>query len=846
MNNNIRGITSRYALLEINKNNSKLAILNNSKLAILKNENGLRVFLKNAIYHLDEYPEDAEHIAKYLMGKRKILPNAFSHNINTDISKNCKNVLYDLIRTNRYGFFGITEAHNKTKDKLNELYRKLFQGWEQSPSNHEECLNLLNHNSSFDTEIQGWEQSPSNDKQCLNLLNQIAKLKSPIDIEENVENVFLKLQILLKSTNKVSDKSIICLLYFIMEASYDLVNFTPFGTIRNRILGLAKEAEESLVNLLKNIGTNDQNANSIMITGLTNIFLGVNTHGKFNGALEGRRRFSWQQNKLSKGDLFLIIADLLPNQEIENIYKNLRGDDLRLYRAIIMYVDNSDRISQINLPENQHFDAININQNIPRNNQQDNNNNRAIIGRGNLDAATEVHKYSKSVPEIKKYINKYINEHNKSELPANPINDLFKNLNVLYKKDKELFVINALKSDDIVGDLQTAYKFLCDDTQNWSTGYKDREHRIKEFFRSLISDCADAYSETNHISCLGGIKERIYTTLSHAHPEIAAICRMDIVGLELKMKINHTASQLFDGLPLELGYKLKDNEIREKWAQKMYDSLPEDCLDIGEFIKEIEDNKNLIKISKPLFPIITKDRTTTINAYILELLRENRDEPIDDVELLKCIDANVNICADVYSALEKAFDISEQPSKALNTLITNCVATKRTTLESTVNFKKNLLEDFKNGSESYTAYLNKIVEFFYSVAPTENSTKSSIITFSSEIIEAWYSSRTGEISINKYLNSKELKQKFSQLKSEQLQKSSEKAVELVRHKVELFSKISELRRRDQRNQYNTEYNTELNAIFANFSNNIMIATADCRYYGDKQINDLEQYLNRDS
>ena len=220
MNNNIRGITSRYARLEINKNNSKLAIL--------KNENGLRVFLKNAIYHLDEYPEDAEHIANYLMGKRKILPNAFSHNINnTDISKNCKNVLYDLIRTNRYGFFGITEAHNKTKDKLNELYRKLFQGWEQSPSNHEECLNLLNHiaNSSFDTEIQGWEQSPSNDKECLNLLNHIAKLKSPIDTEENVENVFLKLQILLKSTNKVSDKStFICLLYFIMEASYDLVN----------------------------------------------------------------------------------------------------------------------------------------------------------------------------------------------------------------------------------------------------------------------------------------------------------------------------------------------------------------------------------------------------------------------------------------------------------------------------------------------------------------------------------------------------------------------------------------------------------------------------------------------
>jgi hypothetical protein len=119
--------------MNINAFNRRLTKLQTERNKIyfnnLQNDEELKKFLPRVIDHLQSNPDDGEHIAHFLMGKRNDLPLSLVDKPN--LSPQNKATLYDLLRTHRQttgilGWFGKVEASEKTIAKLQELNTKLF------------------------------------------------------------------------------------------------------------------------------------------------------------------------------------------------------------------------------------------------------------------------------------------------------------------------------------------------------------------------------------------------------------------------------------------------------------------------------------------------------------------------------------------------------------------------------------------------------------------------------------------------------------------------------------------------------------------------------------------------
>ncbi|HYD80124.1 MAG TPA: hypothetical protein VEC06_09980 [Paucimonas sp.] len=120
--NYVTGFNSRFTTLKRAGNSE-----------ILINCNGLRDFLPRAIDFLrslnntDEHEHErvSEKVAHYLMGKETHPPVGLTPPL-FGIATNVKTVLYDLLRTHRYGIFGETESFDKTFAKLEALNKHLM------------------------------------------------------------------------------------------------------------------------------------------------------------------------------------------------------------------------------------------------------------------------------------------------------------------------------------------------------------------------------------------------------------------------------------------------------------------------------------------------------------------------------------------------------------------------------------------------------------------------------------------------------------------------------------------------------------------------------------------------
>ena len=81
-------------------------------------------FLEKLTEHLATHSAEAMPVAHFLMGKSDQLP-AGLHPPKNPLTSRQKDILYDILRTNRYGSWGIREADQKTIDKLTRLHELL-------------------------------------------------------------------------------------------------------------------------------------------------------------------------------------------------------------------------------------------------------------------------------------------------------------------------------------------------------------------------------------------------------------------------------------------------------------------------------------------------------------------------------------------------------------------------------------------------------------------------------------------------------------------------------------------------------------------------------------------------
>jgi hypothetical protein len=107
------------------------SVFTNSTLERLKENSTLVSFLSHSLEYLKKYPNDAEQIAHFLMGKVDNLPARWNSVfvfdiINFSIPKDIKNILYNILRVHRYTCFGKREAPEKTIAKLQALENKIL------------------------------------------------------------------------------------------------------------------------------------------------------------------------------------------------------------------------------------------------------------------------------------------------------------------------------------------------------------------------------------------------------------------------------------------------------------------------------------------------------------------------------------------------------------------------------------------------------------------------------------------------------------------------------------------------------------------------------------------------
>lgn len=119
---------------------------NSEPLDRLGETKSLKDFLNFANKHLKKNPTDATKIAHYLMGKVDDLPTNLKHPT-PGLTKEQKAILYDVLRTNRYGLLGIAEANEKTIGKLAKLHELLpasDTGSQSSTTTHRHLVNFPN------------------------------------------------------------------------------------------------------------------------------------------------------------------------------------------------------------------------------------------------------------------------------------------------------------------------------------------------------------------------------------------------------------------------------------------------------------------------------------------------------------------------------------------------------------------------------------------------------------------------------------------------------------------------------------------------------------------------------
>ena len=80
----------------------------------------LSSFLSKAIEHLGSNKTDATQVAHFLMGKTETLPDGLEIH-RPALSPEVHDAMYDVLRTNRYGNWGIKESTEKTISKLTHL-----------------------------------------------------------------------------------------------------------------------------------------------------------------------------------------------------------------------------------------------------------------------------------------------------------------------------------------------------------------------------------------------------------------------------------------------------------------------------------------------------------------------------------------------------------------------------------------------------------------------------------------------------------------------------------------------------------------------------------------------------
>ena len=86
----------------------------------IEKDHSLSSFLSKAIKHLESNEADATQVAHFLMGKTETLPDGLEIH-RPALSSKVHDAMYDVLRTNRYGNWGIKESTEKTISKLTHL-----------------------------------------------------------------------------------------------------------------------------------------------------------------------------------------------------------------------------------------------------------------------------------------------------------------------------------------------------------------------------------------------------------------------------------------------------------------------------------------------------------------------------------------------------------------------------------------------------------------------------------------------------------------------------------------------------------------------------------------------------
>jgi hypothetical protein len=89
-------------------------------LKFLEKDHSLSSFLSKATKYLESNEADATLVAHFLMGKTETLPDGLEIH-RPELSPEVHEAMYDVLRTNRYGNWGIKESTEKTISKLTHL-----------------------------------------------------------------------------------------------------------------------------------------------------------------------------------------------------------------------------------------------------------------------------------------------------------------------------------------------------------------------------------------------------------------------------------------------------------------------------------------------------------------------------------------------------------------------------------------------------------------------------------------------------------------------------------------------------------------------------------------------------
>jgi len=113
--------------------------LNERKKSVLSVCEELRSFLEIALKKMKEqgspHEDFGEQIAHFLMGKRDYLPVGLAEiyppeklaQLKTELTEEVKDIVYDVLRTHRYGCFGKKEASEKSIKKIEHFYDELVR-----------------------------------------------------------------------------------------------------------------------------------------------------------------------------------------------------------------------------------------------------------------------------------------------------------------------------------------------------------------------------------------------------------------------------------------------------------------------------------------------------------------------------------------------------------------------------------------------------------------------------------------------------------------------------------------------------------------------------------------------